>query len=42
MKKRLKTIGIIIIALIFLAMATCEPAEPEGEVCPYMSEMVRR
>lgn len=38
--KLLKRIGIAILIVLILLMATCMPAEPKGEVPTYMSDVV--
>ena len=38
MKKFLKVVVIIIVTIIFLAMAMFEPEEPKGDLVPYMSD----
>jgi len=40
MRETIKKIGIIIIVLIILALCTMEPAEPQTEMIPYMSDII--
>lgn len=37
--KTIKKIIIAIIVILFMVMASCEPAEPEGDMVPYMSDI---
>lgn len=39
MKETIKRIGIVVLVLIILALCTMEPAEPQTEMIPYMSDI---
>lgn len=42
MRETIKKIGVAIIVLIILALCAMEPAEPQTEMVPYMSDCIRR
>ena len=42
MRETIKRVGIVVLVLIILALCTIEPAEPQGDMIPYMSDCVWR